>query len=116
VIYINKQDYYIVVSNLQPPFITAVFFNNKNYGGKNMRTEKEFTKDLVHIMSRGRKNLMPQRIARNMEIRACEYFSYESGAIPIPTYMLYLFMQYSRMTIKDLCELFEDMPAKPSDE
>ncbi len=75
-----------------------------------MRTEQEFTKDLVRIMRRSRKKLMPQRVAYHMGIHACEYFSYESGSIPIPPYKLYLFMQYSRMTAKDLCELFEDPP------
>ncbi len=78
-----------------------------------MKTEAEFTKDLVRIMRRARKNLMPQRIGRRMGILACEYFSYETGSIPIPPYKLYLFMQYSRMTMTDLCELFADQPTNP---
>lgn len=78
-----------------------------------MKTEMEFTKDLVRIMRRSRKNLMPQRIGRRMGMSACEYFSYETGSIPIPLYKLYLFMQYSRMTMADLCELFSDRQTPP---
>jgi len=79
-----------------------------------MKTEMEFTKDLVRIMRRSRRHLMPQRIGRRMGMLACEYFSYESGSIPIPPYKLYLFMQYSNMTLADLWELFSDVPAYPN--
>ena len=89
-IYKNKRHYTIVVFNLQPPFITADFFNF----GVTMINISDDRRLMADALRHGRKM---NRISRDMAVRALgvtvgELGEYEGGRTPIPRGILYSLM------------------------
>ncbi len=62
-----------------------------------MKTEQEFAIALKKAMRYARKHKCPQYIARHMGLCPGVYFAYESGAIKLSAYQLYVFIHLTGM-------------------